>query len=122
MKYHEIFKALTGPVKSFLPASARHGSHDLRAVGNPSSLATRHFVLHYSFSVIFFILTTLFLILYTPFAFAQQSIPLIVAPARQEILLDPGEQTSVNVKFLNQGDTPVSGFVKVADFLVDNTD
>ena len=34
-------KNFTGPVKSFLPASARHGSHDLRAVGNPSSLATR---------------------------------------------------------------------------------
>ena len=32
---------MSGPVESFLPASARHGSHDLRAVGNPSSLATR---------------------------------------------------------------------------------
>ncbi|MDP3974428.1 MAG: tRNA (adenosine(37)-N6)-threonylcarbamoyltransferase complex transferase subunit TsaD, partial [bacterium] len=34
-------KNFTGPVESFLPASARHGNHDLRAVGNPSSLATR---------------------------------------------------------------------------------
>ena len=34
-------KNFTGPVESFLPASARHGNHDLRAVGKPSSLATR---------------------------------------------------------------------------------
>lgn len=65
-----------------------------------------------------------FTLLFIPLqnAFAQQSIPLIVSPARQEILLDPSEKTSVNVKFLNQGDTPISGFIKVADFLVDNTD
>ena len=74
------------------------------------------------FVLFFFILYTVYSILNTPFALAQQSIPLIVSPARQEILIDPNEKTTVNVKFLNQGDTPVSGFVKVADFLVDNTD
>ena len=34
-------KNFTGPVEIFLPASARHGSHDLRAVRSPSSLATQ---------------------------------------------------------------------------------
>ncbi len=69
-----------------------------------------------------FVLYTVYSILNTPLVQAQAAIPLIVSPARQEILLDPGEQTSVNVKFLNQGEIPISGFIQIADFLVDNTD
>ena len=38
----EVLDLISGPVKSFLPASARHGNHDLRAVGSPSSLDTQN--------------------------------------------------------------------------------
>ena len=50
---------------------------------------------------------------------AQVSLPLTVAPARQELTLNPGEQSAVNVKFYNLGESPVSGIVKVADFVVE---
>ncbi len=53
------------------------------------------------------------------FAFGQTTLPLTVAPARQELTLNPGEQTAVNVRFYNLGESPVSGLVKVADFLVE---
>ena len=50
-------KNFMGPVKSFLSVSARHGNHDLRAVGNPSSLAT-HKILSYLFNEIDYIAVT----------------------------------------------------------------
>ena len=53
---------------------------------------------------------------------AQTILPLTVAPARQELLVDPGEQTAVVLKFLNQGDTPVAGLLAVADFIVESND
>lgn len=43
---------------------------------------------------------------------------LTVAPSRQELTIDPGETTAINIKFLNQEDSPVSGLLKVADFIV----
>lgn len=43
---------------------------------------------------------------------------LTVAPARQIIKADPGEIKYINVKFLNQADTPISGDFNVSDFLV----
>jgi len=49
-----------------------------------------------------------------------QELPLQVAPARQQITLNPGEKSAVNIKFYNLGKTPISGFVQVADFIVDN--
>ena len=49
---------------------------------------------------------------------AQNSIPLVVSPARQEVLVDPGESTNVNVRFYNQASSPLSGIVRVADFIV----
>ena len=51
---------------------------------------------------------------------AQTILPLTVAPARQELLVDPGEQTAVVLKFLNQGETPVTGLLKVTDFIVED--
>jgi len=51
---------------------------------------------------------------------AQSAIPLQVAPARQELQVDPGQKTAINVRFMNTGDNPVSGFLRVADFIVDN--
>jgi len=51
---------------------------------------------------------------------AQSVIPLIVAPARQQITINPGEEAQVSIKFYNQGNSPVSGLVKVADFIVED--
>ncbi len=47
-------------------------------------------------------------------------LPMSVAPARQEIFVDPGESTAVTVKFFNYSDAPVSGPLKVADFIVED--
>jgi hypothetical protein len=49
---------------------------------------------------------------------ARSTLPLTVAPARQKAFVDPGKTTAVNIKFFNRGDTPVSGLLKVADFIV----
>ncbi|MFH1827087.1 MAG: DUF916 domain-containing protein [bacterium] len=54
--------------------------------------------------------------------FAQDVLPLLVAPARQELFLDPGETTSFNFRFANLSSTPVAGVVKVADFIVNNNE
>jgi hypothetical protein len=49
---------------------------------------------------------------------AQTTLPLLVYPARQFLELEPGEKTSITVNFVNQGKEPVSGFIKVVDFIV----
>ncbi len=51
---------------------------------------------------------------------AQTVLPLTVGPARQQITINPGEETQLSVKFYNQADSPISGLVKVADFIVDD--
>lgn len=51
---------------------------------------------------------------------AQTALPLSVVPARQQLTLDPGESTSIIIKFYNGSDSPVSGFLKVADFIVED--
>ena len=75
-------------------------------------------------TIVFFFLVLLFFILICFFlnqkADAQTILPLTVAPARQELLVDPGEKTAVVLKFLNQGETAVSGLLKVADFIVED--
>ncbi|OGM12054.1 hypothetical protein A2W13_00025 [Candidatus Woesebacteria bacterium RBG_16_36_11] len=43
---------------------------------------------------------------------------LTVAPARQIVEIDPGDTTSISIKFLNQGVLPIAGDIGVADFLV----
>jgi len=43
---------------------------------------------------------------------------LTVAPSRQELIIDPGETTGINIKFLNQESAPISGILKVVDFIV----
>ena len=48
------------------------------------------------------------------------SAKMTVAPSRQELTIDPGETTAINIKFLNQTDSPISGLLKVADFIVEN--
>lgn len=51
---------------------------------------------------------------------AQNAIPLTVGPARQQISLNPGEEAQVAVKFYNQSEMPLSGFVKINDFVVED--
>lgn len=49
---------------------------------------------------------------------AQTILPLVVYPARQFLDLEPGEKTSIAVNFVNQAKEPVSGYVKIVDFIV----
>ncbi|MFH0852813.1 MAG: hypothetical protein V1853_00165 [bacterium] len=63
-------------------------------------------------------LTFNFLLLTLGQANAQTVLPLIVAPARQQLDIAPGEKSAVIIKFYNSGDLPVSGILKAADFLV----
>ncbi|GAB4219270.1 MAG: hypothetical protein Fur009_4620 [Candidatus Microgenomates bacterium] len=69
-----------------------------------------------------------FLIIFFLFSFAvlnktyaQSTLPLVVMPARQEIEVKPGEKSYVTVSFYNQSDQPISGFFKVADFIVEDS-
>lgn len=69
------------------------------------------------FILVLFVSCSLFLV---SFANAQSVLPLTVAPARQEITVNPGEGSAVNVRFYNFSEAPVSGIVRIADFIVDN--
>ncbi len=53
-------------------------------------------------------------------AYSQSSLTLSVAPARQLLTVDPGKSTAVVVKFFNNSDAPISGNIKVADFIVED--
>lgn len=53
-------------------------------------------------------------------AYSQSSLTLTVAPARQSLTVDPGESTAIVVKFFNNSDAPISGNIKVADFIVED--
>ena len=55
-------------------------------------------------------------------SYAQSILPLTVGPARQQIVVDPGEQASFSIKFYNDSDTTISGIIKVADFIVQDKD
>lgn len=50
--------------------------------------------------------------------FAQNRVPLVVAPAKQTIQINPGETEGSMIKFFNQGSSSVSGNVKAVDFIV----
>lgn len=52
----------------------------------------------------------------------EDSLPLRVAPARQELTLDPGESSAISITFYNLGTKPVGGIVKAADFIVQNNE
>lgn len=71
--------------------------------------------------------TIIFITLFLAFAIAgtanAQTSPtthLIVAPSRQEIMVEPGEKSAVIVKFFNQGEEPIIGKVGVVDFIVED--
>lgn len=73
-------------------------------------------------SVTRFLVVALLLLGMTTIVRGQTTLPLTVAPARQQLTVDPGESTAVNVRFYNQSGAPVSGFIRVADFIVDNSE
>lgn len=58
--------------------------------------------------------------LHHPSSANAQSLPLQVAPARQEINLDPGEKSAVTIRFYNLSDFPTSGYIKASDFIVND--
>jgi len=66
----------------------------------------------------FLIVILSFYFLFSNFVLAQTNLPLIVYPARQFLELNPGEKTSIVVNFINQAKEPISGYVKVVDFIV----
>jgi len=68
------------------------------------------------------VLVAISLLVYSKKTFAQNVIPLVVAPARQTLEADPGKVASFAVRFYNTGTEPISGTFKVADFIVDNND
>ena len=47
-----------------------------------------------------------------------QQINLTVSPPNQELSVRPGEQTRIQIKFINKSDENLSGYIKTADFLV----
>ena len=49
---------------------------------------------------------------------AQDKIPLVVAPARQQVNIDPGKTASLITKFFNEGTSSLTGNIKVVDFIV----
>ncbi len=53
---------------------------------------------------------------------AQEILPITVAPAKQEVMVNPGEKTAVVIKFINQGATPISGTLGAADFIVEDSE
>ncbi|MFZ3301204.1 MAG: hypothetical protein WA152_00645 [Microgenomates group bacterium] len=54
--------------------------------------------------------------------FAQARIPLVVAPARQTVAIDAGKTENLQIKFFNESITPISGNLKVVDFIVTGKD
>lgn len=50
--------------------------------------------------------------------FAQARIPLVVAPARQTIAIDPGRSENLQIKFFNETSAPITGNIKAVDFIV----
>jgi len=68
------------------------------------------------------LLTVTAILLTTGTVHAQNILPLTVGPARQQLVVNPGEQAVFTVKFYNQSETPISGIVKVGDFIVQDKD
>jgi len=71
-----------------------------------------------NFAFCIVILTFAFCIFNLGKVVGQTTLPLIVAPARQQLDIAPGEKSAVVIKFYNSSDLPVSGILKAADFLV----
>jgi hypothetical protein len=53
---------------------------------------------------------------------AQEAIPLTVAPARQQLNIDPGATQTLEIKFFNRANLPLAGNLKVVDFIVKDSE
>lgn len=53
---------------------------------------------------------------------AQNAVPLTVAPARQQFVVNPGQTEYFNIKFINQSNTSLYGNLKIVDFIVQDND
>lgn len=74
---------------------------------------------------IVFVLFSLFSIhysLYPQGILAQTRIPLVVAPARQTVAVDPGKTENLQIRFFNESTSPMSGNIKAVDFIVTGSD
>ncbi|HCR36215.1 hypothetical protein A2130_03270 [Candidatus Woesebacteria bacterium GWC2_33_12] len=75
-----------------------------------------------TFFPVFLVLVISFLILNSSFLIqavsAQARIPLVVAPARQTVAIDPGKTADLQIKFFNESVTAVAGNIKAVDFIV----
>lgn len=70
-------------------------------------------------TLFFFLILTLALFTFNlGKAHAQDVLPLVVSPARQELTVNPGEKATVTIRFLNQSASPRAGIIKAVDFIV----
>lgn len=67
-------------------------------------------------------IASLILIFSTNFVIAQARIPLVVAPARQSVAIDPGKSENLQIKFFNESTSPITGNLKAVDFVVTGSD
>jgi hypothetical protein len=51
---------------------------------------------------------------------AQEVAPLVVAPARQSLSVDPGKSVSFGLRFYNTSGQPITGAFRTADFIVED--
>lgn len=72
--------------------------------------------------LIIFVISIALITAMAPEVFAQSALPLMVSPARQEIVINPDETAYFSVRFYNLSKSPISGFIKVSDFIVDNNE
>lgn len=49
-------------------------------------------------------------------------LPITMANARNEVLVDPGESTRIQLRIYNGSDSPIAGNLKIVDFIVDNNE
>lgn len=71
-----------------------------------------------NFLKIFLLVFVLFIFTLVKPLSAQQTLPLLVYPARHQLEVSPGEKTAVTVNFVNQSNISLSGFFRITDFIV----
>lgn len=52
---------------------------------------------------------------------AQESIPLVISPAKQEVEVVPGQEKTLHIGIFNKSPRPISGFFHVTDFVVSDS-
>ena len=72
--------------------------------------------------ILFTLITLAFLLSLALPVSAQEKIELTVGPVRQEVILNPGENDQVEMRFYNQTEQPISGQLNVVDFIVTSSD